>query len=212
MCRLLLVKADEEFDLLPHLEAFAGLCKHSKEYQGHGWGVAYLSKGKRHLHKSLTPVWEDDLSGFGSTRYLVAHARSAFQDKGIVVENNMPFVNDPYVFVFNGELRGVKINAEGRIGAEKVFNVIHRFYKGNMKEAVQRAVKFIEKRTGHIRALNFIVTDMKDAFVSSNFNSEPDYFTMHFKKQADRLIICSEPYPGETGWEKISNRSIEVFS
>jgi len=36
----------------------------------------------------------------------VAHARSAFEDKDIVVENNMPFTDGERVFIFNGELRG----------------------------------------------------------------------------------------------------------
>ena len=46
--------------------------------------------------------------------------------KGIKIENNMPFTGGNYVYVFNGELRGVRIKEKGRIGAEKIFNYINR--------------------------------------------------------------------------------------
>ena len=44
-----------------------------------------------------------------------------FRNEGIAVENNMPFLSGRHGFVFNGELRGVRIAATGRIGAEKLF-------------------------------------------------------------------------------------------
>lgn len=218
MCRLLLVKAENEFDMLPYLEGFASVCEKSREYQGHGWGMVYVSGNEQRVYKSLTPVWEDKLEGFGSTRFLIAHARSAFQDKDIAVENNMPFIQDGCVFIFNGELRGVKIKAPGGIGAEKLFNVLLRFNKGDLKKAAQRTVKFIEKRTSHIRAMNFIVTDMKQTVVSSFFNGEEDYFTMHRKKTNNGnkgIIICSDPLAIEpienSSWEGIENGSIEDY-
>ncbi len=83
------------------------------------------------FYKSINPVWQDDFSRFGKTSLLVAHARSAFEDRDIVIENNMPFFDGRTVFIFNGELRGVKIRAEGRIGAEKIFNYIRRFDKSD---------------------------------------------------------------------------------
>lgn len=222
MCRLLLVKADNEFEMLPYLERFSAVCENSREYQGHGWGMAYLSGEERREYKSLTPIWEDRLEGFGSTRFLMAHARSAFQDKDIAIQNNMPFIDDPYVFIFNGELRGVKIKTPGRIGAEKLFNVLLRFNKGDITEAARRTVSFIQKRTSHIRAMNFMVTDMNKTVISSLSNGEPDYFTMYRRKinngniGNNGYIICSAPFPNETegneAWEPIQNNSIEVYS
>jgi len=205
MCRLLFVRSNYEFDIQEHLEKFAQVAKTSKEFQGHGWGCSFIIEDEWVHYKNIKPVWEDDLSRFGKSTRLIAHARSAFQDKDIVVENNMPFFNDEYVFIFNGELRGVKIKEEGRIGAEKIFNFIMRFYQGDMEEALAKAVDQIKVRTKYMRAMNIIIADQDYVFVSANHNEDPDYFTMHMKMTEESMIICSQPYPGETGWEKIQN-------
>lgn len=211
MCRLLYVKSKSECNIKEHLEKFAEVCQNSKEYQGHGWGCAYLTDNEWVYYKSINPIWEDDFSKLGETNLLIAHARSAFRDKDIVIENNMPFYDNKHVFIFNGELRGVKINSPGKIGAEKIFNFIKRFDKGNMLESIKKGVQIINKRTSYIKAMNFIITDGEKAYVSSLFNEEEEYFTMQFKKDQNQLVICSEPYPGETDWQTIKNNSIEVY-
>ena len=205
-----MVKSNSEFEINSHLKKFAELSKNSKEYQGHGWGCAYLEKNKWKFYKNIKPIWEDNLEQFPRTTQLIAHARSAFEDKDIRIENNMPFYDDKYVYIFNGELRGVKVNAPGRIGAEKIFNFIKRFNKGNMAEALKKGIGIIKKRTKYIKAMNIIISDKQKAYVASLFNEQPDYFTMHYK-QGKELIICSDPYKNEKGWRKIENNSIKVF-
>ena len=212
MCRLLLVKSDKGFEIRPHLERFAEISKNSKEYQGHGWGAVFLRNGKREIYKNIKPIWEDDLNGFGTAPFLMAHARSAFRDEGIAIENNMPFIDDTYNFIFNGELQGVRIRADGRIGAEKIFNYIKRFDKGDMTEAFTKGISLIRKRTAYIRAMNIIMSDMHSVYLCSLFNGEPDYFTLQMKRENGRLIICSDRYPGETGWTGIKNNTIEVIT
>jgi glutamine amidotransferase len=226
MCRLLVIKSETEFAMKPHLETFARLCRKSKEYQGHGWGAVYLDKNKPVIYKHLDPIWGHDFRGFGATRFLMVHARSAFQDRDIAIENNMPFIDadidadtdtDPdfrYGFMFNGELRGVRIKADGRIGAEKIFNFIKRMNKGSMTDAFKKAVTLIPKRTAYIRAMNIIMADIKTraVYLCSLFNREPDYFTMHIKRRDSGFIICSEKYPGETGWAALPNHHIEVLT
>ncbi|HMS66381.1 MAG TPA: hypothetical protein PKD83_14150, partial [Ignavibacteria bacterium] len=105
MCRLLFVRSETEFNPKEYLEKFAKLSKESKEFQGHGWGCSYLENNEWKHYKNICPVWEDDLSQFGKTKLITVHARSAFRDEGIVIENNMPFHDDRYIFTFNGELR-----------------------------------------------------------------------------------------------------------
>ena len=63
MCRLLAVKAGSPFAITPHLEKFATISKHSKEYQGHGWGCAY----------------QDDTQGGGAT----LHSLELQQQRGL---------------------------------------------------------------------------------------------------------------------------------
>ena len=211
MCRLLAVRSDSPFSIGPHLEKFAHIARHSREYQGHGWGCAYLDEGGRwRIYRNIRPVWEEDFSRFPSTTLLVSHARSAFEDRDIRVENNMPFFDGRTVFVFNGELRGVRIREEGRIGAEKLYNYIKRFDKGSTEEALARAVEIIKKRTTRLRAMNIIMVNEQGIHVSSFFNEDGDYFTMRCKEGRE-LIICSEPYPAEKDWHLISNDSIRVW-
>lgn len=211
MCRLLLVRAVRDFGIPEHLERLARVAKHSKEFQGHGWGCAYLENGQWTLYKNIKPIWEDDLSQFGTTRLLVGHARSAFKDEGVAVENNMPFIDEPYVFTFNGELRGVRISEKGRIGAEKIFHFIQRFHKGDMLEAVRKGTEIIQKRARYVRAMNIVIADKSTAYVASVFNEDADYFTMHYSQDPERLLISSEVLPGDGPWHPIENRTVKAF-
>ena len=215
MCRLLAVKAGSPFAITPHLEKFAVISKHSKEFQGHGWGCAYQdTEGEWQIYKNINPIWEDDLGRFPETRLLVAHARSAFEDRDIVIENNMPFFDGRTVFVFNGELRGVRIKAEGRIGAEKIFNTIRRFDRDNTAEALFKAAGIIIKRTQYIRGMNMILVNEQGISVFSYYNEDKDYFTMHYREDGSKeedLIVCSDPYPSENQWKSIQNNTMRVW-
>ena len=211
MCRLLTVRSKKPFAIMPHLGKFADIARNSKEYQGHGWGCSYRDEsGLWRFYKNINPVWEDDLSRFGATTLLTAHARSAFQDRDIVIENNMPFFDGRNVFIFNGELRGVKIREQGRIGAEKIFNFIRRFDRGDTLKALEKAVSIIKRRTRYIRGMNIIMVNEGGIFVSSFFNEDEEYFTMWYMEGTE-LIICSEPYPSEKKWQRIANNSVRVW-
>jgi glutamine amidotransferase len=140
----------------------------------------------------------------------VVHARSAFEDRDIVVDNNMPFFDGRTVFIFNGELRGVKIREEGRIGAEKIFNYIRRFDKDDTRQALEKAVAIIRKRTRHIRGMNIIMVNEAGIFVSSYFTEDEEYFTLRLKEGRE-LVICSAPYPAEKNWQKIANDSVRAW-
>lgn len=209
MCRLLCVRSANPFSIEHYLQSFAEVARNSKEYQGHGWGCAWLKSGEWQLHHDINPVWEDDLSEFGETGLLIAHARSAFRDEGICVENNMPFFDGENVFVFNGELRGVRIKEEGRIGAEKIFNYIKRFDKGDKLEALRRGVDVIDKRTRYVRAMNIFMADARDIYMASRFSEDPDYFQMRVAREGDTTIVCSQPLSGISLWETVPEGTVE---
>jgi predicted glutamine amidotransferase len=208
MCRLLYVNTKNNFPIADYLSKFAEVAKNSREFQGHGWGCAYLNDGIWKCYKNVKPIWEDDLSQFNRSNRLIVHARSAFKDEGIVVENNMPFYDDKLIFIFNGELRGVKIKEEGRIGAEKIFNYIKRFHKGNVKNAVQKGTEIITKKSAYVRAMNIILSDKHSSYVYSQFNEDDEYFTMFRKFNNDKVLVCSDPFIGENDWTPIQNNSL----
>ncbi len=211
MCRLLAVRSQQPFDPADYLAPFASIARNSREYQGHGWGCAWKDhEEKWQLYKNIRPVWEDDFIRFPPTTLLIAHARSAFEDRDIVVENNMPFTDGESVFIFNGELRGVKIKEQGRIGAEKIFNVIRRFDEGNMLAALKKAVGLIRNRTRQIRGMNIILAKEKTIYLSTFFTGDEDYFTMRYR-EGTVLVICSEAFPSEGSWQSIDNDTIREW-
>jgi glutamine amidotransferase len=211
MCRLLYIKSKQQFDLGNELKKFAQICENSTEYQGHGWGCAYLVDNEWVQYRSITPIWHDNLDQFKESTVLLGHARSAFRNENIELKNNMPFYKNNLAFIFNGELHGVKIKENGRIGAEKIFNFIMRYYDNNLLISLEKAIPILESRTRYIKALNLIICDKKHAYVVSQFNDQPDYFTLHFVKNPSKLIICSDPLAGEKNWHSLNNRTIQVF-
>jgi glutamine amidotransferase len=211
MCRLLAVRSDEPFAPADFLTPFALISKNSIEYQGHGWGCAWKdSDQKWQIYKNISPVWEDNFSRFPRTTLLIAHARSAFEDRDIVIENNMPFTDGERIFIFNGELRGVKIKEQGRIGAEKIFNFIRRFDSGDTLGALKKAVGLIRNRTRSIRGMNILLARGRGIYLSTFFTSNNDYFTMRYK-EGPQLVVCSEPFPAEEGWQNIDNETIREW-
>ena len=213
MCRLLAVKSSRAFAAATHLRALAHIARHSKEYQGHGWGCALLTPQRQwSVYRNILPIWEDDLAQFDDTTLLLAHARSAFRNEGIAVENNMPFHDERYAFVFNGELHGVRIRERGRIGAEKVFHFIKRFDDGDLRAALTKGIAIICKKTRFIRAMNIVMADSEHVCVSSLFNDDAEYFTLHTRSTDYGVVVCSEPYPGQDGpWSAIENESVRSF-
>jgi glutamine amidotransferase len=216
MCRLLAVQSNEAISVGCHLRDFAAIAKNSKEYQGHGWGCAYRVRDGFRVHKDIRPIWESELPSLPPTTMLIAHARSAFRDEGIAVENNMPFTDDDEktVFAFNGELRGVRIREEGRIGAEKVFRFAKRFEELGWEKALLKATAIIEKRSEYVRALNVVLSDGVRVYASSRFNEDPEYFTMYYRRGADgAAVVCSEPLPmfPRREWSPIANGEVRTF-
>ena len=106
----------EEFSVADYLTKFSKSQKNSKEFQGYGWGCVICKVANGSITKCKS-IWEMIYSVGSSTR-LIAHARSAFKDEGIVVENNMPFYEDKYILFLTDKPTG-EIKEEGRIMPRK---------------------------------------------------------------------------------------------
>ncbi|OLS23980.1 MAG: Gamma-glutamyl-hercynylcysteine sulfoxide hydrolase [Candidatus Heimdallarchaeota archaeon LC_3] len=214
MCRLLMIKATNpknKIDSNHYLKLFSKMAKTSIEYQGDGWGVAWREENDWKLYKSENPIWEETFEQINNTDFLLAHVRSAFNNSGSDVESTMPFKKENKLFIFNGEIRGVKIRSTGKSGAEKLFNFILRLDNGNLYNSLQRTSKILEKQSNYIRANNFIIIDKNQAYIHNYFNENPDYFTIFKKQDKNVLTVCSEQLDSSPKWEKIQNKTIEVF-
>jgi predicted glutamine amidotransferase len=212
MCRLLAVKAPEPFEIAPYLAAFAEVARGSSEYQGDGWGCAWRHDGAWQLHRSEWPIWNEQPTQLGRTSFLVAHARSAFDSQGPMIAHTQPFVSGDQAFAFNGELRGVHLAMPGRIGAEKLFNLIRRVANGDPSHALARAAALVRSRSDYVRAMNVLLADGDRLLVHSLFSEQPEYFTLHAGKHDGRLVVCSAPLPVGGDWRPLANDSLEVFS
>jgi len=213
MCRLLAVVSRNPMDVVKHLDAFALVCADSREFQGHGWGCAVWRNDSWDQYRTVRPIWEDTFRPPGGVHVLLAHARSAFHNEDIHVDNNMPFVSSDQAFIFNGELHGVRLPLAGRTGAFRLFRFILNLSRQDEDGAAGRAITVLRRRTASIRACNFILADARRLQVHSLFTTEADYFTMYRRRTTDELVICSSPYHGdEREWIALPNNSLEVFS
>jgi predicted glutamine amidotransferase len=207
MCRILFARSDKNFSIPGLLAPFARVAEASSEYQGHGWGCSWREGNHwRHYH-NIQPIWNDNFAQFGETTLLLVHARSAFRDEGIAIENNMPFSDGESVFIFNGEIRGVRIKSYGRIGAEKIYNYIRRFDEGDKLAALDKGTSIIDKRSTYVRAMNIILSDGDRAWLSTRYNENPDYFQIHRKQDGDLNLVCSQPFANDSGWKAIDNNT-----
>jgi len=214
VCRLLLVQNAKGIDPNPFLKSFRRICQNSREYQGHGWGCAWLDADSSwQFYHQIAPIWQDKKSDFADTTLFLVHARSAFRDEGIKVENNMPFSDGKSVFLFNGELQGVRIKADGRIGAEKIYNFIKRFDKGDLAAATRKGVEIIDKRTRYVRAMNFFLAEPAAVQLCSWFGEDPAYFQMHSASRDNTRVICSEPLAEFAEvWDTIPNHTVQTLT
>lgn len=189
-----MMRGEQPFAAGPVLESFRQRCRDSREYQGHGWGATWRSSGTWSRYRSLTPIWDDDPELPSDVDFLVVHARSAFRDEGIEIENNMPFYRGERAFVFNGELRGVRLRIPGRIGAEKIFHLINERDErdtGDLDAAVAAADSLLVSKSEHVRAMNLALTDGDRIYASCRFTESPDYFTLHYR-EGRLAAVCSE--------------------
>jgi len=217
MCRLLAIASGSPLDAHELVTAFAERCRDSKEFQGHGWGVAWREGGRWRRHRSVAPIWEDSRPRPPASRMWLVHARSAFRNEGITVENNMPFLADDLAFGFNGELRGVRLSAPGDTGAARLLHLLERFRavaKGDVLQALERLDRVVSRRSSYVRAMNIMAADGERLYLHSHFSEDPDYFRLHTATLTGAdgvscVVACSEELrvPGLSPWTAVDNHS-----
>jgi len=222
MCRILALQADEPLAPLPWIEAFAERCRTSREYQGDGWGVVWREHDAWVRYRSVRPIWDDLPATLPPSGMVLVHARSAFRNEGVAVENNMPFIEGDLAFAFNGELRGVRLAAPGETGAARLLHLFTRFHTaagGDGLAALARLDGVIASRTDYVRALNLVISDGDRIWINAHHSEDPDYFTL-YRARAELApasfarIVTSErlSIPGvEPRWEAIPNHTTRIL-
>ena len=83
---------------------------------------------------------------------------------------------DREAFIFNGELHGVAIQAEGGIGAEKLFHFLQRFDGDDRDARLCRALDIVKRKTRYVRAMNFVLADSRRPVRSRVLQRKPGLF------------------------------------
>lgn len=200
MCRFLLVKFNKDISPKTLLEEFAQMCQESKteegDWQGDGWGVAWYGKKGWKVKKSLLPIWEER-EKFGrvpKTRALVVHARSAtFAKHKGNIDYNEPYLSGGDCYVFNGMVQGVRLAAEGEIGAQKVWSLLQKELEINKPfHALENISEMLKKNSREIKGLNIGLASKDNFFVLCGKQGNGDYFTLRKLLNEDLEIVCSE--------------------
>ncbi|HLD01402.1 MAG TPA: hypothetical protein VJC10_00865 [Patescibacteria group bacterium] len=203
MCRFALVLSEENIKPEVLLNSFADMAKDSLapdgDSQQDGWGVAWFSKNAWQTHHSLLPIWEDrEMFGAIPRSHAFAfHARSASfpRHKGDILFNQ-PYVNGEYAFVFNGLLKGVALpfSVTGKIGAEKIWNLLQIELKTNDPDtALQNVKELLVKHSNEIIALNIGLMTNDSVYSLNQFSGDKDYYTLHKYKENGLQVISSQP-------------------
>ena len=209
MCRFLLVRSKYKIKPETLLNQFALMCQKSRapdgDWQGDGWGIAIGIKNSEFRiqnwreYKSLKPVWEDKdkFQEFAETDMFVVHARSAGfpQHKGNI-EFTEPFIQDELCYVFNGMIKGVKIERKlkGIIGAQKIFSLILEEKKGKSLEDVLISVdKLLLENSVKIIGMNIGVVKENKFYMLCEYEENTDYFGLRYFQDQELTIICSQP-------------------
>ena len=197
---MLAVWNDEEFNVKDYFDRFKELCKGTKYFQGDGFGVYYFDGGWKNF-KSEKPIWECDFDV--KTKLCLIHARFASKKSTIGIENNMPFMKNGWVFMFNGNLRKVSIESPGGIGADKLFNY---WLSKDLEplEALKETLKDFEENAEFIRGMNIVLCDGKKLYVLCRYEEDEDYFTIRHGSN----VVCSGDL--DTSF-KMNNGEIKVF-
>lgn len=219
MCRFALIRSTELASPQPLLKAFADMAEKSRapdgDIQGDGWGAAWQDdSGAWQTYKSLLPVWQDrgSFENVPASRSFLFHARSAsFPSQKGILEYNQPFVIGKYAFVFNGLLHGVNLKVDGRIGAQKIWNLVH----GNLdsgkapEEALRHTYELLAKHSSSIAGLNLGVADGDSIAALSAYSIHPDYYRLWSFTSPDHSVIASEPLgEGYTHFEDGHSRTL----
>lgn len=217
MCRFALITSKKSIQPKIILEEFAEMAKNSHaldgDWQGDGWGIAWLEDNQWYGYTSLLPVWKDKekFKTFNKTKKFLIHARSAsfLQQKGILAYNQ-PYISDNYAFVFNGFLKGVSLSQPipGKIGAEKIWFLLQEYLKKNTpEEALKKVRDVLLKHSREIVALNIGLVSNENMSALCYFSRDPEYYQLQYRFDDGIGIICSEKLD-DFVWQRIMPREV----
>lgn len=215
MCRMLF-RAGIPLDPKAPLLRFADLCHNTPSpidgsLSADGWGIAWLDdEGRWDAFKSVKPVWEDAdrFREFRSTRAFLVHARSkSFETDLLTTDYNQPLIEQGLAFAFNGEMRGVRLPAPGRFGAEKIFRLVQRFSSMMPPErALAKVRDQLKVASKQLNAANVVLASGNQVQALCLHDDRwPEYYALRIRETRRELMICSQNLDPKTDWQSMPN-------
>lgn len=220
MCRFLLVKSKENIQPKKLLAEFASMCQKSHapdgDWQGDGWGIVWKERKSWKLYKSLLPIWKDQnkFSSIPTTNLFAVHARSAgFPQHKNNLEFNQPYLKNNLCFVFNGMIRGVKLqrSLNGKIGAQKMFSfLIEEIGNKNVKDSLKNLDQTMLTNSKLVEGMNVGLISDNNFYVLCEYSVHPTYFSLQYYKDETIALVCSEKI-GTYNFETMNKGEILVL-
>jgi predicted glutamine amidotransferase len=239
MCRLLLTidkdSPPADGEALSLFSAFRELAVRGRvppgSTAGHldGWGWAYwcedvgLSLQKEAADPRL-PACAQTINEMAGRRptLVIGHLRKASPGIPIRQENTHPFCRDGWAFAHNGTIHDAgripigNLSPEGDGDSERLFLFLLNRLQGvaiaARVAAIGQALAELENYCLDYTALNFLLSDGAEAFVSCRYRdlALTSYYQLWKRQDAALLAVSSEPIGGGK-WVPLENGALLVF-
>lgn len=221
MCRFFLAHSTKPTNFQKLFKEFVYMSQKSRTSDGDrqedGWGIGWRDeKGNWRSFKSLKPIWKqiNFSKKLKPTTSLIIHARSAsFARHKRNLNYNQPFLSDGMAFVFNGMLKGVKLNRKlkGEIGAQKIYELIkEELINNSPQKSLANVHKLLLSHTESIEGMNIGLSDGKKLFAISEFKGNSEYFKLRYYNGKAMKMICSEKI-GDFKWQTLEKQKVLIL-
>ncbi|MEI6309786.1 MAG: class II glutamine amidotransferase [bacterium] len=193
-----------------------------------GWGWSYWGKdGGLRLRKEAAdprlPACAQTINEMARLHptLVIGHLRKASPGIPIRQENTHPFCREGWAFAHNGTIHDAgripigNLSPEGDGDSERFFlfllNRLRGAAKGDRATIIGQALAELDKENLDYTALNFLLSDGAEAFVSCRYRdlALTSYYQLWKREDAALLAVCSEPI-GSGKWVPLENGALVV--
>jgi len=214
MCRLLGVLTREPAPLRQHLadapHGLLAVSRHgAKAPHRDGVGWAYRdARGRMRLHRWGREALShgDGLPGdlVPETTLLVAHARKASPEYGALVGaiHAQPLVRDGVFLAHNGTIRDIAVLGKGTgTDSQRLLGWLCQTWQPRTAERLAEVLRELLGLVRDYTAINLLLTNGISLYGFCCYTRDPDYYTLHWRREEGAVGVASEPSDGRPGWE-----------
>jgi glutamine amidotransferase len=209
-------------------QAHAPRCQIEGRINADGFGVAWYApevRAEPARYRRPVPMWTDrsfdSLAGVVSSGAVLASVRNASPGLAIDESNTAPYVSGAWAFAHNGYVPGFRDAAgsgetlrallhprraggiEGGTDSETLFALLLQYLDDGARpdEAVAATVAAGFTAAPHSR-LNLLLTDGAGIWATAAGD------TLYVRRAPATVVVASEPYDDEPGWEPVPDGSL----